>query len=178
MLKTRWHQIHIRSFIVVLIIVSNTFAGVFLNSFIQKSFNTHGKAFNYSFGYCFKPDRSPYSYYEIGLIGMPSFDNRLLINNEQTIFKKTYTKSFYGTYGAGYFFLFPIFRPGIILGGGIAQKEIWKGSSRTDLKPSEIIDNAFVPYYGLSAHIGMLSVVFSNLGYGLGINIQFNKGAL
>jgi hypothetical protein len=163
-----------KQLLIVLCLVSSAYTGVFLNSFVQKGFNTHGKTLSYSIGYCFKTNKTPFSYYEAGITILPSINDRLLVKTEKSIFSKSYTKSFYGTYGAGYFFLLPIFRPGIIFGGGVVQKELWRGSSKNDLQPSEISDSEFMPYYGLSAHIGMLSVVYTNLGFGIGVNIQFN----
>lgn len=175
-MKTKIRQFKSLSkvFILLLTFYSSAYSGVFLNAFVQKAFNTRTTKLNYNLGYCIKSNKIPFSYYEFGLTAMPSFSDGILVSVSEATNKKTYTKSYYGTYGAGYAFIFPIFRPGIIVGGGFGQKEIWRGSTKSALQRSEISNYEFMPYFGIVAHIGMLSLAFTNLGFGGGINIQFN----
>lgn len=81
--------------------------------------------------------------------------------------------SLYGVYTGYYLYVYPIFRPGLLLGTALKKDEIYKSIDGINYK-LEKYDTYKIDYYaGLTIQSGILTFLLSNFGIGGGINIQF-----
>lgn len=143
-----------------------------LNLEVQRSWDTQDHAFIYSAGVCRMSQTKSY-YYEGGLIGLPSFSSPTFVKPESPRFEKAYTNTLFGFYAGYHLFLFPIFRPGLYVGTTLKKEDIYQSETGKDFALSLRTQFRIDPYFALSLHAGMLSLILSNYGIGGGINVAF-----
>lgn len=142
----------------------------FINLELQRSWDTKDHDLIYSGGVC-RMSQSKSYYYEGGLIGLPSFSSPTFVKTEIPRFEKTYTSSLFGFYAGYHLFLFPIFRPGLYVGTTLKKEDIFQSETSKGFALSSRTQFRIDPYFALSLHAGMLSLILSNYGIGGGINV-------
>ena len=163
----------IQRFFFLFLIISGTYSfskATLLNFEIQRSWNAKDHDLVYSLGACRMSQNGSY-YLEGGFVLMPSFSSQTVHPVQNFTEEIKYTKSAYGFYAGYHLNLFPIFRPGIVVGSSLKNENIYRKSVSTDLTLADEKEAVISPYFGLSIHSGIFSFVYSNYGIGGGINL-------
>lgn len=155
------------------VLVAFKFSGAtLLNVEVQRSWDSKNHDLIYSVGMC-RMSQSKAYYYEGGLIGLPAFSSPTFVKTESPNFEKTYTNTLFGFYAGYHLFLFPIFRPGLYVGTTLKKEDIYQSKTGEDFALSSRSSFRIDPYFAMSLHAGMLSLILSNYGIGGGINVAF-----
>ena len=144
----------------------------FANLMVQSSFGTRESEWVYSVG-GFRQSKSPHFYYEGGFVFQPAFGSSAALVLDGVKEEREYTHSFYGLYGGTHYNLWPILRPGVLFGTTLRKSVIFQSQDGTNFYFRRETDFAISPYFGLSAHVGICSLVLTNHGLGGGLNFPF-----
>ncbi len=142
-----------------------------LNFTMQYSFANKDHSPVYSLGACRMSSSGTY-YLEGGFVGLPSFSNPTTHVVPNFTDEKKYTESLYGFYAGYHLYLFPIFRPGVLLGSSLKNENIYRKSATSEMILAEHKEAEISPYFGLSIQAGIFSFVYSNYGIGGGFNFS------
>jgi len=150
------------------------FSAVFGNGIsvgVQKAWNTESDSYLYSAGYMRYSSRQ-FQYYEAGMVILPASRSRALLN-ELGKYSKHYQNSAWGVYGGYYFYLMPIFRPGVMLGTTLRDNAIYNSQDGKDFYLHSYSDFRLDYYAAFSVQVMIFSFTISNYGIGGGLNYMF-----
>ncbi len=155
-----------------LLLLIPALASCFVNGTVQYASKTKDKRFVYALS-VFKQTNATWYYYEGGVVFMPNFNGQksaLLMQGER---EKRFHGDFYGAFVGYHLSLFPIFRPGVVMGSLLKRDEVYWKYESAPYRYKEDTEYHFSPYFGLSIHAGILSLLWTNTGLGAGLNVLF-----
>jgi hypothetical protein len=138
---------------------------------VQKAWNTQDVSLVYSAGYLIKSPKD-FLYFEGGMVGLPASRSKTTLN-EPGKYSKEYQNSAYGIYGGTYFYLMPVFRPGILVGTAIRDNIVLNSHDDNDYYLRSYSEFKLDYYIGFSVQAGIFSFVISNYGIGGGLCYMF-----
>jgi len=139
---------------------------------LQKAWNAGQDGYLMTAGYMLRSEKRDFEYYEGGIVVLPG--NRTAVTvNDPGIYSKQHRNSAYGFYGGYFYYLAPIFRPGILIGTTVTDNVTY-GSADGDRYYLYSYSDFRMDYYvAFSVQMGMFSVIVSNYGVGGGLNYMF-----
>jgi hypothetical protein len=139
---------------------------------VQKAWGTKDDAYIVTAGYMLRLEKRDFEYYEGGVLVLPGIRSKTMIN-EAGLYSRQYQNAAYGFYGGYFYYLMPIFRPGILVGTAVSDKVIYNSKDDTEYYLHSYGDFKIDYYIAFSIQAGAFSFTVSNYGIGGGLNYMF-----